>query len=135
MSASRLFFLINIDFFSCQMRIPTDEFRNVPVALLSPSLLNSPQSSSTSSPSEHQQHGGPTSMMDDGFPRSLMERLLRTDSAPKARATTTRTPPNGLASHRNSSNNGRAALTMTRSMDGPKSLPPQTRYTATIDRR
>lgn len=61
------------------MRIPTEHFRNVPVVLLSPSLMNSPCTSNTPSPSHHA-HGtasGPTSMVDESFPRSLMERLLR----------------------------------------------------------
>lgn len=55
-----------------KMRIPTEHFSNVPVQLLSPSLQNSPTVSNAPSPSHH---GG----MDESFPRSLMERLLRTD--------------------------------------------------------
>lgn len=55
-----------------KMRIPTEHFSNVPVQLLSPSLQNSPSVSNVPSPSHH---GG----MDESFPRSLMERLLRTD--------------------------------------------------------
>lgn len=66
-----------------QMRIPAEHFRNVPVALLSPSLMNSPVSSSTPSPTQTQGPSGPSSMLDDGFPRSLMEKLLRTESAAK----------------------------------------------------
>lgn len=55
-----------------KMRIPTEHFSNVPVQLLSPSLQNSPTVSNAPSPSHH---GG----IDESFPRSLMERLLRTD--------------------------------------------------------
>lgn len=64
------------------MRIPTEHFRNVPVVLLSPSLMSSPVTSSAPSPCHHA-HGassGPSSILDDSFPRSLMERLLRTES-------------------------------------------------------
>lgn len=66
-----------------KMRIPTEHFSNVPVQLLSPSLQNSPTISSAPSPSHHphhphhqsqQQHG-----VDESFPKSLMERLMRTD--------------------------------------------------------
>lgn len=60
------------------MRIPTEHFRNVPVVLLSPSLMNSPCTSNTPSPSHHAHGGsGPHSLVDETFPRSLMERLLR----------------------------------------------------------
>lgn len=55
-----------------KMRIPTEHFSNVPVQLLSPSLQSSPTVSNAPSPSHH---GG----IDESFPRSLMERLLRTD--------------------------------------------------------
>jgi spire len=58
-----------------KMRIPTEHFSNVPVQLLSPSLQNSPTISTAPSPSHHHhQHG-----IDESFPKSLMERLLRTD--------------------------------------------------------
>ena len=63
------------------MRIPTDHFRNVPVVLLSPSLMNSPCTSNTPSPSHHAHGGasshGQSSLVDESFPRSLMERLMR----------------------------------------------------------
>lgn len=75
--------LMNFLFNYPQMRIPAEHFRNVPVALLSPSLMNSPVSSSTPSPTQTQGPSGPSSMLDDGFPRSLMEKLLRTESAAK----------------------------------------------------
>jgi spire-like protein len=52
-----------------KMRIPTEHFANVPVQLLSPSLQNSPNASNAPSPC----HGA----VDETFPRSLMERLLR----------------------------------------------------------
>lgn len=55
-----------------KMRIPTEHFSNVPVQLLSPSLQSSPTVSNAPSPSHH---GG----VDESFPRTLMERLLRTD--------------------------------------------------------
>lgn len=55
-----------------KMRIPTEHFSNVPVQLLSPSRQNSPSISNAPSPSHH-------SAIDESFPRSLMERLLRTD--------------------------------------------------------
>lgn len=55
-----------------KMRIPTEHFSNVPVQLLSPSLQSSPTVSNAPSPSHH-------SGIDESFPRSLMERLLRTD--------------------------------------------------------
>lgn len=63
-----------------KMRIPTEHFSNVPVQLLSPSLANSPTISNAPSPSHHG-HGA----VDESFPRSLMERLLRTDVDRKVR--------------------------------------------------
>ncbi|XP_055590259.1 protein spire-like [Uranotaenia lowii] len=72
-----------------KMRIPTEHFRNVPVVLLSPSLMSSPCTSNTPSPSHHAAHhgSGPHSMMDESFPRSLMERLLRPELDRKTRNT------------------------------------------------
>ena len=73
------------------MRIPTEHFRNVPLVLISPSLLSSPAGSSTPSPSHHQylhagQHSSSTgNILDDTFPTSLIERLLRSESERKAR--------------------------------------------------
>lgn len=61
-----------------KMRIPTEHFSNVPVQLLSPSRQNSPSISNAPSPSHH--------AIDESFPRSLMERLLRTDVDRKVRA-------------------------------------------------
>lgn len=61
-----------------KMRIPTEHFSNVPVQLLSPSRQNSPSISNAPSPSHH-------NGMDESFPRSLMERLLRTDVDRKVR--------------------------------------------------
>lgn len=63
-----------------KMRIPTEHFSNVPVQLLSPSRQNSPSISNVPSPSHHH-HG----TVDESFPRSLMERLLRTDVDRKVR--------------------------------------------------
>lgn len=75
-----------------KMRIPTEHFRNVPVVLLSPSLMNSPVGSQVSTPSHNSQQtnsGGPTSCsvanFDENFPRSLIERLLRPDLERKVR--------------------------------------------------
>ncbi|CAD7079614.1 unnamed protein product [Hermetia illucens] len=76
-----------------KMRIPTEHFRNVPVVLLSPSLLNSPTGSNAPSPSHHAHNSasssttGPTSLTDESFPKSLMERLLRPESGRKTRNT------------------------------------------------
>lgn len=87
------------------MRIPTEHFGNVPVILLSPSLLNSPSTSGTSSPchmatasgSHHQHHNNNNNNpyqhyhtinshsnyvneMDATFPKTLMERLMRPEN-------------------------------------------------------
>ncbi|XP_030383411.1 protein spire [Scaptodrosophila lebanonensis] len=74
-----------------KMRIPSEHFRNVPLVLISPSLLSSPASSSTPSPSHHaahQPHSSSTgNIMDDQFPKSLIERLLRSESDRKTRCT------------------------------------------------
>lgn len=72
-----------------QMRIPTEHFRNVPVVLLSPSLMSSPMTSSAPSPSHHAHYarnpGGPSTMMDDGFPKTLMEKLLKGEADNKVK--------------------------------------------------
>uniref|UniRef100_A0A4Y0BI36 Spire n=1 Tax=Anopheles funestus TaxID=62324 RepID=A0A4Y0BI36_ANOFN len=155
-----------------KMRIPTEHFRNVPVVLLSPSLMNSPCTSNTPSPSHHA-HGtgsGPTSMVDESFPRSLMERLLRPEldrktrntvgsapSSPKNQRSASSTPGTSLhgtetlslslSHHVTGANNTAKDVTapangisssstsvttaaqkcslMSRSMEGPNSLPPQ----------
>ncbi|EDX05605.1 GD24252 [Drosophila simulans] len=73
-----------------KMRIPSEHFRNVPLVLISPSLLSSPASSSTPSPSHHAQQAHSSStgnIMDDQFPKSLIERLLRSESDRKTRST------------------------------------------------
>uniref|UniRef100_A0A182PMP2 Spire n=1 Tax=Anopheles epiroticus TaxID=199890 RepID=A0A182PMP2_9DIPT len=152
-----------------KMRIPTEHFRNVPVVLLSPSLMNSPCASNTPSPSHHAHGGtgsGPTSMVDESFPRSLMERLLRPEldrktrntvgsapSSPKNQRSASSTPGTSLhgteplslslsqhvpatkdAVPANVITNSCASTTasaaqkcslMSRSMEGPNSLPPQ----------
>ncbi|XP_053692106.1 protein spire [Sabethes cyaneus] len=145
-----------------KMRIPTEHFRNVPVVLLSPSLMSSPCTSNTPSPSHHAHGGsGPHSMVDESFPRSLMERLLRPEldrktrntvgsapSSPKNQRSTSSTPgsslqgeplslpstanTNGAKDSTTTSGNhlgGGAAnqksSIMSRSMEGPHSLPPQ----------
>lgn len=66
-----------------KMRIPTEHFSNVPVQLLSPSRQNSPSVSNVPSPSHH--GGGAVGGVDESFPRTLMERLLRTDVDRKVR--------------------------------------------------
>jgi spire len=71
-----------------KMRIPTEHFRNVPVILLSPSLMCTPVQSNAPSPSHHghhHSHTGHNSLLDESFPRSLMERLLRPELDRKVR--------------------------------------------------
>lgn len=58
-----------------KMRVPRDQFRNVPVVLLSPSLLSTPAVSNVPSPIHHHPHVN----MEESFSRTLMERLLRPD--------------------------------------------------------
>lgn len=58
-----------------KMRVPRDQFRHVPVALLSPSLLSTPVVSNVPSPM-HQLHG---TIVEESFSRTLMERLMRPD--------------------------------------------------------
>uniref|UniRef100_A0A1Q3EYC9 Putative spire n=1 Tax=Culex tarsalis TaxID=7177 RepID=A0A1Q3EYC9_CULTA len=153
-----------------KMRIPTEHFRNVPVVLLSPSLMNSPCTSNTPSPSHHHAHGGgggggsgPHSLVDETFPRSLMERLLRPEldrktrntvgsapSSPKNQRSASSTPGTSLhgeplslpmtngsgtskdaqqhpstATATTTSQHQKSLSLMTRSMEGPHSLPPQ----------
>ncbi|KAL7043725.1 hypothetical protein ACKWTF_001640 [Chironomus riparius] len=149
-----------------KMRIPTEHFSNVPVQLLSPSRQNSPSISNAPSPSHH-------NGIDESFPRSLMERLLRTDvdrktrntvgsapSSPKNQRSTSSTPGssqqnsltiinNGVSTHltattvvgaKDNQNSLRNSL-MSRSMEGPRSLPPQSPRSlpqsncSTLDRR
>jgi spire-like protein len=158
-----------------KMRIPTEHFSNIPVQLLSPSRQNSPSISNVPSPSHHANMAG---AMDESFPRSLMERLLRTDvdrktrntvgsapSSPKNQRSTSSTPgssqPNSLslinngvvASSINYNTSNYATMSakdnqmslrnsiMSRSMEGPRSLPPQSPRSlphsncSTLDRR
>lgn len=86
------------------MRIPTEHFGNVPVVLLSPSLLNSPTTSGTSSPchlaTNHQVHPNNNNNYHyhtmnshsnyvnemDAFPKTLMERLMRPENDMKVRS-------------------------------------------------
>lgn len=80
------------------MRIPTEHFGNVPVVLLSPSLLNSPTTSGTSSPCHlvgnnnnnyqyHTMNGSQSNYVNemDAFPKTLMERLMRPENDLKVR--------------------------------------------------
>lgn len=169
------------------MRIPTEHFRNVPVVLLSPSLMNSPMTSAAPSPS-HRAHCdrnavvNPSTMMDDAFPTTLMQKLLNgeadkkvgshnsifdrqtrqdscisqpTPSSPRINYSASSTPghrcgPSSLMTKSlggitaeevlltaNSSN--RSSI-MSRSMEGPRSLPPQSparthSNNSTLDRR
>ena len=73
------------------MRIPTEHFGNVPVVLLSPSLLNSPTTSGTSSPchvalnnniNNNSLNYGQSNYVNemDAFPKTLMERLMRPEN-------------------------------------------------------
>ncbi|XP_058814922.1 protein spire isoform X2 [Topomyia yanbarensis] len=163
-----------------KMRIPTEHFRNVPVVLLSPSLMSSPCTSNTPSPSHHAHGGsGPHSMVDESFPRSLMERLLRPEldrkirntvgsapSSPKNQRSASSTPGTSLqgeplslpsaattngakdsttTTHVHQLGSGSTAASqksslMSRSMEGPNSLPPQSparphSNNSTLDRR
>lgn len=71
--------------FLFQMRIPTEHFRNVPVVLLSPSLMTTPVTSTAPSPSHHAHlpPNGSANVFDDAFPRTLLERLMRTETQSK----------------------------------------------------
>lgn len=64
------------------MRVPLENFRSVPVVLLSPSLMSSPNTSNVPSPS-HQAYHTPSNNMDESFPKTLIERLLRFESDKK----------------------------------------------------
>ncbi|XP_059222125.1 protein spire isoform X2 [Stomoxys calcitrans] len=71
-----------------KMRIPSEHFRNVPLVLISPSLLSSPAGSSTPSPSHHARymHSSSTgNILDETFPKSLIERLMGSEAERKAR--------------------------------------------------
>ncbi|XP_037811327.1 protein spire isoform X2 [Lucilia sericata] len=71
-----------------KMRIPSEHFRNVPLVLISPSLLASPAGSSTPSPSHHARyvHSSSTgNILDETFPKSLIERLMGSEAERKAR--------------------------------------------------
>ncbi|XP_059609442.1 protein spire isoform X2 [Phlebotomus argentipes] len=140
-----------------KMRIPTEHFRNVPVMLLSPSLVSSPTTSGAPSPS-HNNHGTGVDM--ESFPRSLMERLLRPESDRKTRNTVGSAPSSPKHQRSTSSTPGssivveaavssglkdpisatRISSIMSRSMEGPRSLPPQSparphSNSSTLDRR
>lgn len=61
------------------MRIPSEHLRNVPLVLISPSLLASPAGSGTPSPMHHGRtiHSSSTgNILDENFPKSLIERLM-----------------------------------------------------------
>ena len=71
-----------------KMRIPSEHFRNVPLVLISPSLLASPAGSSTPSPSHHARymHSSSTgNILDETFPKSLIERLMGSEAERKVR--------------------------------------------------
>ncbi|XP_037957657.1 protein spire isoform X2 [Teleopsis dalmanni] len=73
-----------------KMRIPSEHFRNVPLVLISPSLLASPAGSNTPSPSHYSNHSHSAStgnILDETFPKSLIERLLRAEPQRKTRHT------------------------------------------------
>ncbi|EAT42150.1 AAEL006289-PA, partial [Aedes aegypti] len=163
-----------------KMRIPTEHFRNVPVVLLSPSLMSSPCTSNTPSPSHHAHGGcggsGPQSWSDETFKRTLMERLMPVSewktrntvgsapSSPKNQRSASSTPGTSLqgeslslplsqpvtsattngakestTSVTNTNGSSRCSI-MSRSMEGPHSLPPQSSArphsnSSTLDRR
>ncbi|CAH2067470.1 unnamed protein product, partial [Iphiclides podalirius] len=103
-----------------KMRIPTEHFAHVPVVLLSPSLLPSPEDEAQSS-----------------FPRSLMSRLVSPEhtvvdnsvgSAPSSPVARRAGCPQSAPGSRGGSALGFAELSappaaMTRSVDGPGSMP------------
>ncbi|XP_061388049.1 protein spire-like, partial [Musca vetustissima] len=71
-----------------KMRIPSEHFRNVPLVLISPSLLSSPAGSSTPSPSHHARYAHSSStgnILDEQFPKSLIEKLMGSEAQRKAR--------------------------------------------------
>ncbi|XP_058979901.1 protein spire isoform X2 [Musca domestica] len=71
-----------------KMRIPSEHFRNVPLVLISPSLLASPAGSSTPSPSHHARYAHSSStgnILDEQFPKSLIEKLMGSEAQRKAR--------------------------------------------------
>ncbi|XP_048485369.1 protein spire isoform X2 [Plutella xylostella] len=118
-----------------KMRIPTEHFAHVPVVLLSPSLLPSPEEEAHST-----------------FPRSLMSRLVAPDhtslvensvgSAPNSPAAVRR----AAAAHSAPGSRGGSALgfsdhlslpppAMSRSVEGPESMPVTVVNSGTLDRR
>ncbi|XP_055371749.1 protein spire isoform X2 [Condylostylus longicornis] len=94
---------------SSKMRIPTEHFRNVPVVLLSPSLIGSPASSSAASPCHHSSISHPNSSIDETFPKTLMERLMRSESDRKARNSVGSAPSSPKNQRSNMSTPGVAA--------------------------
>ncbi|KAL0849576.1 hypothetical protein ABMA28_013838 [Loxostege sticticalis] len=113
-----------------KMRIPTEHFAHVPVVLLSPSLLPSPED-------EH-----------SSFPRSLMSRLVSPDHASMVENSVGSAPSSPAsvrrhAAHAHSAPGSRggsalgfseapASAAMSRSIDGPGSMP---LHLAPVDRR
>ncbi|XP_035446478.2 protein spire isoform X2 [Spodoptera frugiperda] len=121
-----------------KMRIPTEHFAHVPVVLLSPSLLPSPEDEAHSS-----------------FPRSLMSRLVSPEyssmvensvgSAPSSPAAARRGGA-GAAAHSAPGSRGGSALgfsdqlsvpphSMSRSVDGPQAMSLVNTPPSTLDRR
>ncbi|XP_059058138.1 protein spire-like [Achroia grisella] len=125
-----------------KMRIPTEHFAHVPVVLLSPSLLPSPDDEPHSS-----------------FPRSLMARLVSPEHASMVENSVGSAPSSPAAARRGAAGAGGAARSapgsrggsalgfselsvppaaMSRSVDGPDSMPafgPLATPPATLDRR
>ncbi|XP_067623621.1 protein spire isoform X2 [Eurosta solidaginis] len=100
-----------------KMRIPTEHFRNVPLVLISPSLLASPAGSSTPSPSHHAHHTHSSStgnILDETFPKSLIERLLRSESERKTRNTVGSAPSSPKHQRSNMSTPGTTHVITTR---------------------
>ncbi|KAL9930217.1 spire type actin nucleation factor isoform 2-T4 [Glossina fuscipes fuscipes] len=98
-----------------KMRIPSEHFRNVPLVLISPSLLASPAGSSTPSPSHsHQGHYAHSSstgnILDESFPKSLIERLMGAETNRKTRHTVGSAPSSPKHQRSNMSTPGIMAI-------------------------
>uniref|UniRef100_A0A1A9VXU7 Protein spire n=1 Tax=Glossina austeni TaxID=7395 RepID=A0A1A9VXU7_GLOAU len=96
-----------------KMRIPSEHFRNVPLVLISPSLLASPAGSSTPSPSHqgHHAHSSSTgNILDESFPKSLIERLMGAETNRKTRHTVGSAPSSPKHQRSNMSTPGIMAI-------------------------
>lgn len=106
------------------MRIPTEHFSNVPVVLLSPSLMSSPEDDPK-----------------DSFPRSLVSRLMVPESSSNAVRNSVGSAPSSPNLHRgmtvssSSAPGSRVESSMSCSVDGPASLQPVSPASTISDRR